>query len=381
MPIYADQASTSWPKPEVVYKTVDNFLRHLGGNPGRSGHGHSIQAMRVVLDARESLTQLFGAADPREIVFTLNATDALNMAIKGMLQQGGHVVTTSMEHNSMMRPLVGLAEAGVITLTEVQAGREGRVSVEDMAAAIRPETVLVAMTHASNVVGAIQPVAEVGAIAKRHGVTFLVDAAQTAGALPIDVREANIDLLAFAGHKGLLGPQGTGGLYIRNGVPVAPWREGGTGTQSELDHMPELLPDRMEAGTPNTPGIAGLGAAVEHILEIGVDKIREVELALTARFLDGLTRIPRVIVYGPKDPNERVAVVSLNLEGLDNGILGQILEEYEIMVRTGLHCAPHAHRTIGTFPVGAVRFSFHHSNTMEDIDRVLEVLAQIAAQS
>lgn len=376
--IYFDNAATTWPKPEEVYESVEYTMRCYGANPGRGGHRMALDAARLVYDARQLLADFFNAESPKNIVFTSNTTDALNTAIKGVLRPKDHVITTSMEHNSVARPLYALKKVGV-EWDIVRCDSKGLLDPDDVKKAIKPNTRLIVATHASNVTGTIMPVKEIGEIARERGILFLVDAAQTAGAVPIDVREMKIDLLAFPGHKALYGPQGTGGLYVREGVKIVPIKEGGTGSFSEELEQPGALPDLLESGTLNTPGIAGLAAGVRFIKKRGIENIRAWEENITEKFLEGLNKIDRVEVYGPKDPRKMCAVVSLNMEGMDSSELAYILDSrFEIQVRPGLHCSPLAHATIGTKEKGAVRFSFSIFNTEGEIDRALEALKKIS---
>jgi cysteine desulfurase/selenocysteine lyase len=381
--IYLDNAATSWPKPEEVYRAMENFMRHIGANPGRSGHRLSIEAGRVVYEAREIIAQLFNLDDPLRIVFTKNATEALNLAICGVLRPGDHVITSSMEHNSVMRPLRALEEQGV-ELTVVGCSAEGFLNPQDLGNAIKPNTRLIILTHASNVVGTLLPVAEIGAIARRHNVIFCVDAAQTAGAFPIDIKVMNIDLLAFSGHKLLFGPPGTGGLCVAKGVEdvLKPLMRGGTGSRSESEHQPSFLPDKYESGTPNTVGLAGLAAGVQFILSQGITNLRIREENLTRRIIEGIQAIPKVILYGSGDTRQQVAVVSFNIAGLSSSEVAlQLDEDYNIMCRPGLQCAPLAHKTLGTFPLGTVRISPGYFTTEDSIKTVLEAIAKIASKA
>jgi cysteine desulfurase / selenocysteine lyase len=377
--VYLDNAATSFPKPEVVYQAMDRFLREAGANPGRSAHRLAVSAASTVAQVRRLVARFFNAPGPGRVAFTLNATDALNLALKGVLKPGDHVVTTSMEHNSVIRPLRKL-EAGGVAVTVVAASSEGRVAAEDMAAAFIPTTRLVAMTHASNVTGTLQPVTEVGRLCRGRGVRLLVDAAQTAGVYSVDMREMGIDLLAFPGHKGLFGPPGTGGLIVGEGVSLDTWREGGTGSQSESEQQPKLMPDRLEAGTLNSVGIAGLGAGLRFIEETGRQRIEEHERALVRQLLRGLAEIPNVALYGPPPGAERASVVSFNLEGWEPQEAAAVLDAtFDIQCRAGLHCAALAHRTIDTFPAGTVRFSPGYFNTAAEIDAAVEAVRQLAA--
>lgn len=377
--IYLDNAASSWPKPLMVRDAVLYAMDAGGGNPGRSGHKMAVAAARRVSAARAAVARLLGAPDPACISFTRNVTEAINMAILGLLTPGDHVVTTAVEHNAVMRPLRDLETRGV-RLTVVPCGPEGVVDPDDVRRALAAGARLVVATHASNVLGAIQPVQELARAAHAAGALLLVDAAQTAGALPLDVQALKVDLLAFTGHKALLGPQGTGGLYVRPGVDLPPLLRGGTGSASESETQPDFLPDRYEAGTPNVPGLSGLAAGVEYLISRGVDRVRAHERVLVGRFLDGLATIPDVQVYGPTNPADRVGLVSLNLRGVPPSALGQALEEgYAILTRVGLHCAPAAHRTASSFPVGSVRFSFSALTPLAHVDAALAALEELAA--
>lgn len=349
------------------------------GNPGRSGHVLSLRSARDVFAARERLAELFGARDSSRFVFTENATAALNQAIKGMLKSGDHVVTTSVEHNSVMRPLRRMEEAGV-SVTVVPAGRDGIVDAKEVAAAIRQTTRLVAVVHASNVSGAIQPVGEIVRAARRRGVSTLVDAAQTAGALPIDLEAVPVDLLAAPGHKGLLGPQGTGFLYVREGVSLTPLIEGGTGSRSEDDHQPDFYPDALESGTPNSVGLAGLAVSLAWLLRKRVESVREKEVTLLAELLEGMEKIPGVSLFGPRDPARCASVLSFLVDGMDPAETGRQLEKrFGILVRAGLHCSPNSHRTLRTFPEGTVRVSPGPFTTRKEIACFISALRKISA--
>jgi cysteine desulfurase/selenocysteine lyase len=378
-PLYFDNAATSWPKPEATSAAMEKFLRESGGSPGRSGHRLSIAAGRTVLEAREAMAALIGADDPLRIVFTKNATEALNIALRGFLRPGDHVITSSMEHNSVMRPLRQL-EADGVALSVLPCSGRGELDPGTIQPAIQSRTRMMVLTHASNVTGTILPIAEAARIAHDHGIAVCIDAAQTAGALPIHVKEQGIDLLAFTGHKSLFGPPGTGGLYIASGLEeqLRPLMAGGTGSRSEFEDQPAFLPDKFEAGTPNSVGLAGLGAGVSWLLARGVETVRSHETALTARFIEGLREIPGITLYGPEDPSLKTAVVSFNIAGLEPSEAALALDErFDILSRPGLHCAPAAHRTIGTFPRGTVRFGFGPFNTPDQIDRALEALRSL----
>jgi cysteine desulfurase family protein len=365
--IYLDHAATSWPKPPEVVHAMIAAMAEGGGNPGRSGHALSLKASDIIYDCREAVARLFGASDPLRIAFTANGTEALNLAIKGTLKPGDHAVYSSMEHNAVWRPLKALEKRGV-ALTMVKATSEGIVPPERIAAALRANTKLVALPHASNVNGAINDIAAVGSIVRNHSAAFLVDAAQTAGAWPIDVEAMGIDLLAFPGHKGLLGPQGTGGLYIRAGLDLTPLKEGGTGSLSHLSEMPTIAPDRHESGTPNTPGLAGLKAAIEHVVTLGLDTIRNRETALVTQLRHALSDIPGVTLYGSENPERCAGIVALTASGHDPEDLASVLAgEFGIACRAGLTCAPLAHETLGTTKTGVLRLSVGASSTEQDI--------------
>jgi cysteine desulfurase/selenocysteine lyase len=379
--IYFDNAATSFPKPESTIRAMNRFMTESGGSPGRSGHRLSIAAARTVFEAREAVAGLLGIPDPLEIAFTKNATEALNIAVFGLLKPGDHAITSAMEHNSVMRPLRALQAAGV-ELSIIPCSRTGELDPGDVVPLIRTNTKAVFLTHASNITGTIMPVGEVGRIAAERGVTFCVDAAQTAGALPIDVASMHIDLLAFTGHKSLFGPQGTGGLYVREGLEtkIRMLMRGGTGSGSESEEQPEFMPDRFEAGTINAVGLAGLSAGAAYVAAEGVRKIRSHEQHLTRLFLEGIRDNGKITVYGPADPEKQMPIVSFAIRGIDPGRAALMLdEEFDILSRPGLHCAPAAHRTTGSFPTGTVRFSFGCFNTEEEIRRGIDALSELSA--
>jgi cysteine desulfurase family protein len=376
--IYFDNAATSWPKPPEVIAAMTDFMERAGANPGRSGHRMSLEAGRIVFNAREKVAELFKIRDSSRVIFALNGTYGINLGIKGLLRERDHVVVTSMEHNSVMRPLRHLEEMKKIKITVVQCQRNGQLDLDDLRKALEEKAALVIATHASNVTGGIMPVREIERLAKEHDAVFMVDACQSAGSLPIDVEAMGIDLLAFTGHKGMLGPQGAGGLYIREGIELEPLVQGGTGSNSEQEIQPDFLPDRYESGTLNTVAIAGLGAGVEYLLKAGIRKVREKEKALVRKLIQGMKLIEGIEVYGPEDAENRIAICSFNLKGKDPGQVGYLLDrEFEIMCRVGLQCAPAAHRTIGTFPQGTVRFSLGYFNQEEEIDAALDALGKI----
>jgi len=377
--IYADYGATSWPKPDVVPAAMTHYLNSCG-NPGRSGHRLSIEAARIVYSTREAIAELFGVDDPLRVFFTLNVTEALNVAMLGILAPGDHVVTTSMEHNSVMRPLRALERKGV-RLSVVKCWQDGRLDLDAMRTAIIPGTKMVIVNHASNIVGTIQPIAALAALAHAAGALLLVDAAQTSGAFPINQGALGIDLLAFTGHKGLLGPTGTGGLSIGEAVDLGAFQSvirGGTGSRSEFEEQPDELPDKFESGTVNGVGLAGLGASVRWILERGVDSIREHEHELTAQLLEGLAAIDAVTVFGTKDAALQTAVVSCQVEGHSVSEVGLLLDdEFGILCRVGLHCAPTAHKTIGTFPEGTIRLSFGPFTTSDDVSTIISAIEDL----
>jgi cysteine desulfurase family protein len=376
--IYLDNAATSYPKPEPVYLALDQFARTSLANPGRAGHKMALAAERSLDDARHLLNVLFNGEAPERFAFTLNCTDALNMAFKGVLQDGDHVVTTDLEHNSVSRPLRRMELDGHITLTRVKADGGGTIDPDDVRRAITPKTRLVALTHASNVLGTVQPVAEVGRIVRERGALFLVDAAQTAGVVPIDVRAMQIDLLAFPGHKSLMGPTGTGALYAGPRAEVRAWREGGTGGDSSSETQPRDLPYFLEGGTPNVLGVAGLAAGVEWVQEQGLDATQKHEATLCERLWRRLDEIGGFEVFGHRDGTKRVGTLSFRSEALPAAELGGILDQaFEIAIRPGLHCAPYIHRALGTHPEGTVRVSPGPFNTAEDIDALARALAEI----
>ncbi|MGV8145371.1 MAG: aminotransferase class V-fold PLP-dependent enzyme [Alkaliphilus sp.] len=378
--IYLDNAATSFPKPEEVYLAVENTMRKQGANPGRSGHKGAIEAGRVIFEARENIAKLIEIQDPLRLAFTLNATEAINTAIKGVLKKGDHVITTSMEHNSVLRPIRRLEKTGVEN-TIVQCNAQGELNPKEIERAARQNTKLIVVTHASNVNGTIMPISEVGAIAKKLGTLFLVDAAQTAGIYDLKVKENNIDLLAMPGHKGLLGPQGTGVLYIAEEVEVNQLKEGGTGSRSEDLLQPSFMPDRYESGTLNTLGIAGLSKGVEYVLNKGTKLIRDHEESLGEHFICELKKIKEVKMYGLQKKGKQAAVVSINIGDEDSAEISYILDKaYSIATRAGLHCSPLAHKTIGTFEQGTVRFSFGVFNTHEEIERVVIAIKETIRQ-
>ena len=399
--IYLDNASTSFPKPTQVQDAMIHYLNHVGANPGRSGHQLDIEASRIIQGTREHIARLFHVDDLSRIIFTLNVTESLNTIINGFLNQGDHVITSAMEHNSVMRPLRYLEMSGLISVSIIPCDRKGYLDMDALGRALDKKTSLVVLNHASNVCGTIQDIRAVRSIIGE--IPLLVDAAQTAGCYPIDVMGDAIEFLAFTGHKGLMGPQGTGGFYMRKGLSVRPLKRGGTGSVSEKMEQPEFLPDALESGTQNNVGLAGLGAGVAFLLGEGVEKIREHEKALLTAFLDNLYDVQGVTIYGPLDAERQTATVSftfdsimpslddpgftgcgsINLAWLEEGITTNeacdlLDSEHDILVRSGLHCAPLAHQTLGTYPEGTIRVSFGYFNTLEDVAYTTNVIRKIA---
>jgi cysteine desulfurase family protein len=378
--IYFDSAATSWPKPDAVWQAMEYCLKQVGANPGRSGYRMALEANSIVNETRQLLAGLFNIDKWEQVTFGLNATEALNLAIKGLLRPGEHVITSSMEHNSVSRPLYYLAGQGV-EVSKVPCDSEtGIISVEAISSAVKSNTRAIVLTHASNVTGTLMPVKEVGELVRDKGLIFIVDAAQTAGVFDIDVQEMGIDLLAFPGHKSLLGPTGTGGLYVKEGIKLTPLKHGGTGKLSEVPEQPEVMPDRYESGTVNSFGIAGLGAALKYIQREGMKKIREHELNLTGQFLQGACNLKSLRIYGLKDTAGRAPVVSFNFEGYDTQEAADILHKtFNIACRVGAHCAPDAHKTLGTLEKKLIRFSFSHFNTAAEVSYALNCLEDIIA--
>ncbi len=376
--VYLDNAATSFPKPESVYRAVDKFLRHVGASPARGSYIKAQDSEKILIKARFKLAQLLGVADPSNLIFTGNATDALNLAVKGFLEPGDHVVTTDLEHNALLRPLWALRQTRGIEITFVKSNARGEICPDDIASAITPKTRLVACVHASNVLGTIQPIGEIAALCRARGVPLLVDGSQTAGAIPVNIEELGVDMFAFTGHKSLLGLPGTGGLYLRSGLDLEPLREGGNGSHSESLEQPTTRPERFESGTPNMVGIAGLLAGVEYLQSTGIDAIRNHEVEMTELLMHKLRAIPGVTVHGP-EAKDKVAITSISLNVLDAAEMGQMLgKKFGIMVRTGIHCSPLIHEQLGTKEQGTVRFSVGWSTTPADIDAATSAVAEIA---
>lgn len=377
--IYMDNAATTMQKPQQVIDAVAAAMCSMG-NAGRGAHAASLGAARTIYDAREKLACFFHAENPKQIAFTMNSTESLNIALKGVLNPGDHVITTMLEHNSVLRPLYELQEKGT-ELTILKSNPQGTLDYEDFEKAIKENTKAIVCTHGSNLTGNLVDVKRVGEIAKKHGVLFIVDASQTAGVFPIDVQEMGIDILCFTGHKGLLGPQGTGGIYVREGLIVRPLLCGGSGVQTYNKKHPSEMPTALEAGTLNGHGIAGLDAAVEYLMETGIDTIREREQDLMWRFYEGVKDIPGVKVYGDFSTRDRCAIVTLNIGDYDSSeVSDELLMTYGISTRAGGHCAPLMHEALGTVEQGAVRFSFSHYNTDEELNTAIQAVKEMAAE-
>lgn len=377
MSLYLDNAATSFPKPDQVYAAVMQAMQQIGASPGRGGYGSALNASRLLLDTREAIARLIHAADSSRIIFTNNATTALNLGAMGVLLPGDHVVTSSMEHNSLLRPLFLLEKRGV-ELTIVQADTQGLIDPEQVRKALRHNTRMVAVAHVSNVTGGIQDVQQIASIAREADCLMLLDAAQSVGSLQIDMQKFGIDLLAAPGHKGMLGPQGTGFLAVAPGVSLRPILAGGTGSSSDQDQQPDGFPEGFEAGTHNLPGIVGLGAGLAFLLETGIEQIGQHEHQLAEYARNCLETVPGCTQFGPQKPEQRSAVVSLSIEGWDPALLAfQLDREYGIAVRAGLHCAPRAHHTIGSYPAGTLRLSPGWFNTSDDINTFCEALISI----
>ena len=376
--IYLDNAATTFPKPEAVYNSMMDCMKNYCANPGRAGHKLAMKSAREIYDARENIAKLFNIDNPMNVVFTNNATESLNLAIKGVVNSGDHIITTSMEHNSVIRPIKALEKLGIEN-TIVKCDEEGFLDINDLKKAIRPNTKLIVTTHASNVCGTLIDIKKVSEVSKSHNILYLVDASQTAGVYDIDLKDICVDMLASPGHKGLLGPQGTGILYIREGLNLNILKEGGTGSKSEDILQPDLLPDKYESGTHNTPGIVGLNEGVKFIFKEGINKIKKHEEELCRYMLQRLEEVPNIKIYGPKDASKRASVITINIGNMDSGEITFLLDsQYNIATRSGIHCAPLAHKTLGTLEQGAVRFSMGYFNTKEEIDKAIEALKDIS---
>jgi cysteine desulfurase family protein len=384
--VYLDNAATTFPKPEAVLRGMDAFVRSSAANPGRSGHRRAVEAEGMINETRLLLARLFGFLRPERVIMTMNATDALNMAIKGVLRQGDHAITSVLEHNSVSRPLNQLEQGGIIRLTRLPVSAEHVIDPDEVVKAFRPNTRLVALTHVSNVTGTVQPIGAIGAAVRERNALFLVDASQSAGVVPISFEADCIDLLAFTGHKALLGPTGTGGLLVGERVELSPWREGGTGGDSSSPVQPAELPHRLEGGTPNVFGIAGLREGVRYVLDRGVSTIWAHERMLVEEFYRALREPSRFYWYGAdraiteRGGQGRVGIVGINAPLLSPAELAAILDEqFDIAVRAGLHCAPYAHKHLGTFPDGFVRLSVGLLTTVDDVRQAAGALNEIVS--
>lgn len=375
--IYMDNAATTMHKPKVVIEAVTAAMESMG-NAGRGAHGAALSASRIIYDTRELLCEFFGGTSPKQVVFTSNSTESLNIAIKGLLNPGDHVITTMMEHNSVLRPLYEMQQTGV-ELSIVKCDQQGILNIDDVEAAIRPDTKAIVCTNGSNLTGNYVDVEKIGAIARNHGLLFIVDASQTAGVFPIDVQKMHIDVLCFTGHKSLLGPQGTGGMYVREGLAIRPLKSGGSGVQTYSRKHPCDMPTALEAGTLNGHGIAGLCAALQYLNKEGIDNIRAREQELMWRFYEGVKEIPNVKIYGDFSTKERCPIVTLNIGDYDSSeVSDALLTDYEISTRPGAHCAPLMHEALGTVEQGAVRFSFSHYNTEEEVDTAIRAIQELS---
>lgn len=378
--IYFDNAATSFPKPKEVYDGLLEASTEFAANPGRSGHELSLKMDRAIFSSRAKISKFLGGSNPLHLIFTLNCTDSLNIAIKGLINKGDHVITTSLEHNSVLRPLNQLKEKGIIDLSIVYADKNGILDPKEIESAIKDTTKLVVTTAMSNLIGSIVDVTAIGNICRKHKLTYIVDAAQAMGYLDFDMSTMPIDVICFPGHKSLYGPMGTGGLYFQDNIDIKALKEGGTGSHSQELEQPSEYPDRLEAGTINGPGVYALAKGIDFINNQGLEKIREHENQLKNYFIKGMENIEGLIVYGPKDDRQG-PVVSVNIENMDSSQLAQLLDEkYGIATRAGLHCAPLAHKTLGTEDIGAVRFSFGYFNTIEEVDTAIEALKYFASQ-
>lgn len=377
--IYLDNAATTLKKPHAVLEAVQEAMGSLG-NAGRGGNDASLSSSRIIFQTREALNRLVGGTSSRQIVFTHNATESLNIAIRGLLNPGEHVITSVLEHNSVLRPLEALKASGV-EVSYLPINEVGEVQVDKIPTLIQDNTTMIILAHGSNLTGSIIDLAYVGQLAEQYGLYFVVDAAQTLGAVPIDVQQMQIDVLCFTGHKGLLGPQGTGGLYVREGLDIRPLKAGGTGSESHQLTQPTQMPDRLEAGTLNSHGIAGLHAAVNYLLDYGVDQIQQHERELTAQFYNGIKDLDNVVCYGPMQATYRCPIITLNIGSVDSSIISdRLLSDFDIATRSGAHCAPLAHDALGTTKQGAVRFSLSHFTTTEEIDQAIAAIHQLAQE-
>lgn len=377
--VYLDNGATSFPKAPGVAEAMMDYIMNNGANVGRGIYESSFHAENIVFDTRERLARLFNFSDPANVVFTKNITESLNIVLKGLLKEDDHVIVSSMEHNAVMRPLSSLGKRGV-SFSRVQCNQLGELNPEDIQREIKGNTRAVVMTHASNVCGTILDLEEVGKICRENGLIFIVDAAQTAGFLDVDYKKLNADVIAFTGHKSLLGPQGMGGFVINENLArdIDTFIEGGTGSLSDKEIQPEYMPDKLEAGTQNIPGIFGLNAALAYLQDRGIENLRNIEMNLVQEFLNGLGKVAGIEIIGKKSTDDRTGVVSIDVPGKDNADISfRLNDEYGIATRCGMHCAPSAHETLGTFPRGTVRFSFSHFNTMEEVEYTLDAIRRL----
>ncbi|MCX7748387.1 MAG: aminotransferase class V-fold PLP-dependent enzyme [Clostridia bacterium] len=378
--IYLDNAATSYPKPETVINGMVQCMKDYCANPGRGGHALSVASGKAVMEARETISSFFGIKNPLQLSFTKNATEAINVGIKGILKPGDHVISTSMEHNSVVRPLKTLEKESGIEVTFIRCSEFGELDIEDLKKNIKKNTKMIVSTLSSNVNGIIMPVGDIGKVAREKGILFLLDASQGAGTIKIDVEEIGADLLAFPGHKALLGPQGTGGLYVKEGIKINTLIQGGTGSHSENLFQPDFMPDMLESGTVNTPGIIGLSLGIKFIENMGLDILKSNKFALVKRLWEGANEVKQIKLYSKNDIHKNSGIVALNFEGVDSSEVSYVLDKvYGIATRAGLHCAPMAHETIGTRASGLVRFSIGCFNTMEEIDHTIRALEEIGA--
>jgi len=381
--IYLDNAATTFPKPKSVIEAMTDFMTNVGCSPGRGGYEQSLQSGRLVYEARNAINNFFNGPGVDNVVFTQNITMSLNTVIRGMFKKGWHIITTSMEHNSVIRPLKSLEACGLIELTIIHCNKEGSFDPEIIKKSITSNTKAVVMTHASNLTGTILPAYETGLICREYGLYFILDTAQTAGSISVDYKALNADVLAFTGHKGLYGPQGIGGFIIsdRASEITQPLVQGGTGSKSHEDIQPDFLPDKFESGTLNTVGIVGLKAGIDFINQETLENIRIHENKLTDIFLKRMETIKKVHIYGPKDIKKQTSTIALNIEGMDPSEVSYILDtQYGIMTRSGIHCTPYAHKTIGTFPIGTLRFSIGYLNTEDDIEYACDAMEKISSK-
>ncbi|HOE18166.1 MAG TPA: aminotransferase class V-fold PLP-dependent enzyme [Syntrophorhabdaceae bacterium] len=377
--IYFDNAATSFPKPQETIDSLNDFVRNVGGNPGRSGHALSTEAARYIFEAREKLAGMINACDSERIIFTQNGTESLNLAILGLLQEKDHVITTSLEHNSVMRPLMFLNKERRVDVSVVQCAANGSLDAKDIKKLIRKETKAIVINHGSNIIGTVQPVGEIKRMIGE--ITLIVDACQTVGSFPVDIEEDNIDVLCFSCHKSLYGIQGLGAIYMRNGIEPIPLKFGGTGSRSEFIEQPLFLPDRYESGTPNTPGIASLLGGLSFIEKVGIGSIIRKKQDLRRSVIDGLSCLPGIVIYGDQGNGNQLPVISFNIAGKLPSEVGYELNKRAIYTRVGLHCAPLAHKTIGTFPEGTVRVAPGYFTTDDEVALFIEAIKEIAGRT